>query len=226
MRVFSNYLMGDPGLWGLMSLAHAMPLSGDVFAVIPDHQPIQSYEDYYTATSSYFEGQWHKPIFVHESDFVESEDDIEVPLELIYGTFDRKPIKILKKEKMICYSFATMPKSEMSHQSTRIVKEEYINTLLDYFDGRVINLGNTRHFDTPKQIVERFDVLQQSELYIGCHCSWSCMAHVFQVPPLYLISKPPQVGDKTYQEHQANRFKYFENKVWKYGWDSIPHVGG
>ena len=77
MRVFSNYLMGDPGLWGLMSLAHAMPLSGDVFAVIPDHQPIQSYEDYYTATSSYFEGQWHKPIFVHESDFVESEDDIE-----------------------------------------------------------------------------------------------------------------------------------------------------
>ena len=51
--------MGDPGLWGLMSLAHGMPLSGDVFAVIPNHQPIQSYEDYYTATSNYFEGEWH-----------------------------------------------------------------------------------------------------------------------------------------------------------------------
>ena len=37
---------------------------------------------------------------MHESDFVESEEDIEVPLELIYGTFDRKTIKILKREKI------------------------------------------------------------------------------------------------------------------------------
>ena len=87
MRIVSNYLLGDPGLTGAFGLFCGTARYENVIAVIEDDHDIQTYENYYTAISSYFEGLWNKPIFVNESNFVESEDDLEVPVRLIYNSF-------------------------------------------------------------------------------------------------------------------------------------------
>lgn len=210
MKIVTEYLLGDPSLWGAMNLFGAIDRYEHVYAVIQDNQHIKTYEDYYAAISHYFDGLWIKPTFIHESDFVEDNNDLEISVRLIYNTFNRKPIKTLDKQDMICYSFIT--KQNEQESENRALKKENVNTLLNYLDG--YDLGDSRN-NTPEQLIRKFDAIQKSELYIGSYCSWEVIAKsVFLTPVLYVYPKkhnnsPHKDGDGVYD--------YFEKKWYKYG---------
>ena len=211
MRIVSNYLLGDPGLTGAFGLFCGTARYENVIAVIEDDHDIQTYENYYTAISSYFEGLWNKPIFVNESNFVESEDDLEVPVRLIYNSFvGRKPIKKLEKEDMICYSFIT--KQDKQKSKNRTFKKEHVNMLLDHLDG--YDLGDSRN-RTPEQLIRAFDAIQKSKLYIGSYCSWDPIARsVFNIPALFMY---PKRWDPNPHKNGDGAYRYFEEKWYKYG---------
>lgn len=210
MKIITNHLLGDPGLWSAMNVFSAVDRYEHVHAIIQDHQSVQTYEDYYTAISNYFDGVWRKPTFIHESNFVESDDDLEIPVRLIYNLFNRKPLKTLEKEDMICYSFVT--KQDEQKSENRAIKKEHVNTLLNYLDG--YDLGDSRN-NTPEQLIRKFDAIQKSELYIGSYCSWDILSNsVFLIPRLLVYPKqhnnnPHKDGDGIYD--------YFEKKWYKYG---------
>lgn len=214
MRIVSNFLLGDPSLWGAMNFFSAVANYDKVIAIIPDNQPIQTFDDYYYAVSSFFAGTWTKPEFVNESNFIDHEDDLNVPFRLIVDKFDRRPIKSLEKENMICCSFIV---KDVPENDLRVsFDKDHINILLDHMDS--YDLGDTRN-NTAEQLIRKFEAIQRSKMYIGSYCSWdSIAAAIFHIPTLFVFPKNPLIHFKPREHKQGDgKYEYYEKQWYKYG---------
>ena len=65
-----------------------------------------------------------------------------------------------------------------------------------YFDIEKISnqdiiqdLGDSRNFENPEDIIEKLKILQQSYLYFGSQCSWKNYADLFDIPAITIWMK-------------------------------------
>lgn len=214
MKVYSNYFVGDPSFLGALSVFSGISTIGSqVTLYIENERKIETYQNYYDAISQYFDGVWRQPVFAHERDSDVTEDDLEIPIQLILENFIkdiRKPLRILPTEDMICYSFITVQDAQGS--KNRTLNKNDVFTLVDYLDG--YDLGDTRDMEADV-IIRKLDAIQKSKLYIGSPCAW---AHIAQV----VFSKPTMwVYPNKFKEHNRKdgdgKYKYFEEQWYKYG---------
>ena len=107
---------------------------------------------------------WRQPVFAHERDSDVTQNDLEIPIQLILEDFlkiQEKPLRILPTEDMICYSFITVQDAQKS--KNRTLNKNDVFTLLDYLDG--YDLGDTR--DMEVDVIRKLDAIQKSKLYIN-----------------------------------------------------------
>jgi len=152
------------------------------------------YDIYYEAHVEFFDSKLKKPKFVEN--FVPSEDDIQLPDDLVWDSAwkqELKPRKEKKTEKgLVTYSFIKIRPDLYKHgpfgDTNNILDTNSVDVLIKNLNG--IELGRTRAIESTEKLLTDLNNLYRSELFIGSRCTWVDYSDIDSMSIPYIITTP------------------------------------